>query len=266
MTLISAAVCPHPTMLIPDVAGGRCEWNPLRDACREAVGRLQIPVVGGGHEPSPDAPQLVAIVGGDDSTRSFDPAGAYPSLFASGIRWRSGWGQDADDPQPLPLTLSIGYWLLMSSRPGGKGMIIADGAFESIRFDASLEECAALGRDLAGRAERVALIVIGEGSTCMTASDRAHNANEADVYDGAVMRALEEGDYDTLGRLGEHSLAMTGRAPWRVLAGAAAGRRFEGRLHAGGRADDRGYFVASGTRLPEFSADRPETYQPCQTL
>ncbi|OBB30832.1 hypothetical protein A5792_18080 [Mycolicibacterium peregrinum] len=236
--------------LIPALAGRSRRWNSLRDACREAVGRLQIPVVGGGHEPSPDAPQLVAVVGGDDSTRSFDPAGAYPSLFASGVRWRSGWGQDADDAQPLPLTLSLGYWLFVSSRPGDKGMIVADCAFESIDFDASLEDCAALGRDLAGRADRVAMIVIGEGSTCMTAADRADHAEEADVYDKAVMRALEHGDYDALTRLGENSLVMTGRAPWRVLAGAAAGHEFEGRLHARGRVSDRGHFVASWTRRP----------------
>lgn len=248
MVLISAAICPHPTMLIPDVAGRSRLGNRLRGACREAVGRLQIPVVGGGHEPSPDAPQLVAVVGGDDSTRSFDPAGAYPSLFASGIRWSSGWGQAAEDPQPLPLTLSVGYWLMGSSRPGDKGMIVSHCAFESIDFDASVEDCAALGRDLAGRAERVAMIVIGEGSTCMTASDRAHHAKEADVYDKAVMRALAQGDDDALGRLGENRIATTGRAPWRVLAGAATGHEFEGRLHARGGARDRGYFVASWTR------------------
>ncbi|MED5814003.1 hypothetical protein VST63_16710 [Mycolicibacterium sp. 050232] len=250
MALVSAAICPHPVMLIPDLAGRSDRWDRLRSACLEAVGLLQIPVVGGGLEPSPDAPQLVAIVGGDDATRSFDPAGAYPSLFSNGIRWRSGWGQDAEDPQPLPLTLSLGYWLLVSSRPDGKGIIVADGAFESIDFDASLEDCAALGRDLAGRAERVAMIVIGEGSTCMTASDRVDQAEEAAGYDKAVMRALEQCDADALGRLGENGLAMTGRAPWRVLAGAAAGNEFEGRLHAGGRENDGGYFVASWTRRP----------------
>lgn len=248
MALISAAICPHPTMLIPELAGRSDGWGRLRDACGEAVERLQIPVVGGGREPSPDAPHLVVIVGGDDSTRSFDPAGVYPSLFASGIRWRSGWGQDAENPQPLPLTLSLGYWLLMSSRPGGRGIIVANCAFESVDFDASLEDCAALGRDLAGRAERVAMIVIGEGSTCMTASDREDHVIEADVYDGAVMRALEHVDCDALGQLGANRLATTGRAPWRVLAGAADGHEFEGRLHAGGQASDSGYFVASWTR------------------
>ncbi|UNB54184.1 hypothetical protein [Mycolicibacterium sp. YH-1] len=192
----------------------------------------------------------MAIVGGDDLTRSFDPAAAYPSLFASGIRWRAGWGQAAEEPQPLPLSLSLGERLLMSTRAGDTGMIVANVAFESIDFDASPEDCAALGRDLAGRAERVAMIVMGEGSTCMTASDRARRTTEADVYDKAVMRALEHGDYDALGRVGGNSVTTTGQAPWRVLAGAAAGHRFEGRLHAGARRRDRGYFVASWTRRP----------------
>lgn len=250
MALVSAAICPHPMMLIPAVAGPGRPWDRLRRACREAIVQLQVPIVGGGHEPSPDAPQLVAIVGGDDMTRSFAAAGAYSSLFTSGVRWRSGWGQAAEHPQPLPLTLSIGYWLLTSSRPGDIGVIVSDIAFEAIDFEASLEECAALGQELAGRAERVAMIVIGEASTCMTAADRVDHAAEATEYDKAIMRALDRADTDALCRLGENQLPMTGRAPGRVLAAAAAGHRFEGRLHAAAGPAERGYIVASWTRRP----------------
>lgn len=93
-------------------------WAPLRTACLNAVAQLRIPVTGGAHVRGPDAPQLVVIVGGDQVTRRFDSTTAYASLLGAGVWWESGWGQAAEDPQPLPLSLSLGYWLLTASRPG----------------------------------------------------------------------------------------------------------------------------------------------------
>nr|WP_286150682.1 hypothetical protein [Mycobacterium sp. D16R24] len=151
MALISAAICPHPMMLIPDIAGeADGGWRPLRDACLESVRRLNIPIAGWGNVIAENAPHLVVIVGGDDTTRSFDPACAYGSLWSSGIRWHYGWGIDSEDPQPLPLSLTLGYWLMIQSRIGGEGMIVADVAFQAIDFDASSAACAELGRDWPG--------------------------------------------------------------------------------------------------------------------
>lgn len=246
MPLVSAAICPHPMMLIPDVVGEvGGAWGRLRAACSEAVRQLAIPVWDGTRAPSADAPHLVVIVGGDDTTKSFDPALAYGSLRSNGVIWEYGWAADSVDVQPLRLSLTVGYWLLLSSKVAGA--IVADVAFQAIDFDASPQECAALGQDLAGRAERVVMLVMGEGSTCMAASAWAYWGERARLCDAKVLRALEQADADALGRLDptEFRPTATGRAAWQVLAGAAAGHRFQGRLHAHTALTDLGYFVAS---------------------
>ena len=80
MALIAAAMCPHPMTLIPEVAGKTAEWEWLRAACTEAIRQLRVPFwyLVGKAVPSADAPQLIVIIGGDEATRSFDPAAAYP--------------------------------------------------------------------------------------------------------------------------------------------------------------------------------------------
>jgi hypothetical protein len=92
--------------------------------------------------------------------------------------------------------------------------------------------------------------VMGEGSTCMTATARTQYGDRAKLCDATVLRALENADADALGRLdpAQFRPTATGRAAWQVLAGAAAGHQFHGRLHAAGSADDLGYFVASWSR------------------
>lgn len=190
-------------------------WASLRAACLDAVAALDIPVAGGPQGPAPEAAQLVVIVGGDHVTRSFDPARAYASLLGAGVWWKSGWGQAAEDPQPLPLSLSLGYWLLSASRPGNTGVITCDVAFEAVNFDASPPECFMLGEQLAARAERVAFIVMGEGVTCVPSAYRTADLMQSDT---AFRDALEGADTGSLRRLGYTK--MTGRAPgryWPVL-------------------------------------------------
>ena len=201
-------------------------WASLRAACLDAVAALDIPVAGGPQGPAPEAAQLVVIVGGDHVTRSFDPARAYASLLGAGVWWKSGWGQAAEDPQPLPLSLRLGYWLLSASRPGNTGVITCDVAFEAVNFDASPPECFMLGEQLAARAERVAFIVMGEGVTCVPPAYRTADLMQSDT---AFRDALEGADTGSLRRLGYTK--MTGRAPWQVLAGAAGNDVFVTRTH-----------------------------------
>lgn len=258
MPLVSAAMCPHPMALIPDVtgeAGG--QWERSRAACAESIRQLEVPVYDGNRAPSGSAPHLVVIVGGDDTTRNFDPSGAYGSLLSNGVLWEYGWGTASDEPQPLPLSLTLGYWLLMTCKAAG--IIVGDIAFQAIELDALPQECAALGQDLAGRAERVAMLVMGEASTSMDAAAWACWAERARRSDTTVLRALEQAAADALARLDptEFRPTATGRAAWQVLAGAAAGHRFQGRLHTDRALGDLGYFVASWTQLPAVTdADR----------
>jgi hypothetical protein len=250
MSLISAAICPHPMALIPDVGGeAGASWEQLRRACADAVRQLAAPVWDGKRSPSVAAPHLIVIVGGDELTRRFEPSGAYGSLRSSGVNWEYGWGSDSDVAQPLPLSLTVGYWLLMSSKIAG--IIVADIEFQAISFDASPQQCAEVGQDLAGRAKKVAMLVMAEGSTCMGATARTCWADQAKQCDAKVLRALEHADVDALSRLNaaEFRATATGRAAWQVLAGAAGGHPFQGRIHLGTEESDLGYFVASWTSL-----------------
>ena len=185
MALIAAAMCPHPMTLIPEVAGKNCQWERLRAACTQSVRQLNPPFwdLVGKPAPSADAPELIVIVGGDATTRTFDGAAAYGSLLSNGVLWRYGWGQDHPEAQPLPLSLTLGDWLLSKSRVSDTGMLLTDIAFQAIDFDASPQECLVLGRDLGERAERVAMLVMGEGSTCMTATARRDYGDEARLRD-----------------------------------------------------------------------------------
>lgn len=249
MPLISAAVCPHPMRLIPEIFGETgAEWQRLRAACTEAVRRLRIPIVLGPEPKAEDPADLLVVVGGDDTTRDFDSASAYGSLLSNGVFWQFGWGSTHPQAQPLPLSLTLGDWLMSESRPGDTGMIVSEVVFQAVAFDAKPQECAEVGRELAGRAERVAMLVMGEGSTCMPAADGERLGDHPRRCDETVLRALEAAEADVIAQM-EFSNIPTGRAAWQVLAGAAAGQRFHGTLHAGGTPEDMGYFVASWTPL-----------------
>ncbi len=105
--LVAAAVCPHPPLLVPEVAGSAApELDDLRAACDTAVRRLLAA-----------DPDHVVLLGTGPVTGPIRPP-ATGSL--------QPWGVDLDVPlvpgQPdrgavLPLSLTIGAWLL--ARPTG---------------------------------------------------------------------------------------------------------------------------------------------------
>ena len=111
--LIAAAVCPHPPLLVPEVTGahgpGADELSRLRAACREAVAVL----LGA-------APDLLVVVGDAGHTAEYPPA-AGGSLRDFGVPFTVG-----ADPV-LPLSLTIGKWLLAGVAPGGTaGRLVGD--------------------------------------------------------------------------------------------------------------------------------------------
>jgi hypothetical protein len=70
----------------------------------------------------------------------------------------------------------------------------------------------------------------------------------ADRYDAEVAAALADADPARLARLApslDDELMVAGRAAWQVLAGAAGGRPFHGRLRCAVAQCDVGYIVAS---------------------
>lgn len=230
--LVAAAVCPHPPLLVPGLAAGATgELDELRAACADAVGRLvSVPA------------DLLVVVGGAPSVGPFRP-GAWGSLQGYAGPAVSLDLPPGDGAATLPLSLTIGRWLL--DRAGGR----ADALLFGIAADAETGRCLDIGAALAGRAARVAMLVMGDGSARRTPKP-GYLDPRAEPFDGAVGAALGAGDVDALAGLDvglAAELAAAGRAPWQVLAGAAADGSWQGEVTYAEAPYGVAYFVATWT-------------------
>jgi aromatic ring-opening dioxygenase LigB subunit len=105
-----------------------------------------------------------------------------------------------------------------------------------------------LGRGLAELADRVVLLVMGDGSACRTVKAPGYLDERAESFDAAVTAALADADTAALAGLDDRlaaELQAAGRAPWQVLAGAAEGAGLGGRLLYEEAPYGVGYFVAA---------------------
>jgi aromatic ring-opening dioxygenase LigB subunit len=140
----------------------------------------------------------------------------------------------------LPLPLLVGAWLTGGIRR----------SFVAVEPTLEAEECAALGADLADAAERVVLLVMGDGSARHDDKAPGYVDGHAPAYDAAVSAALASADVDALLDLDpveSERLLVAGCAPWQVLAGAAVGRDWTVQDHAFSAPYGVGYHVASWT-------------------
>ncbi|MEU7899426.1 hypothetical protein AB0B45_42070 [Nonomuraea sp. NPDC049152] len=224
--LVAAAVCPHPPLLVPALAGAAApELDDLRAACAAAVEAML----------AVEHDSLV-VVGGGETTRPYGgrPAG---TLRPWGVDVRAGEG----DPV-LPLSLTIGRWLL-GDRAGGRA------AFHEVAFDAGTDECLRLGERLVADG-RTALLVMGDGSARLTEKAPGYLDPAAPPYNEGVARALAEGDAGALAALDPEEAAelwVGGRAAFQVLAGAAGSAGLRAELLESTSPYGVGYFVATWT-------------------
>lgn len=185
--------------MVPDIAAGAAhEMDGLRAACDLAVSRVL------------DASDVHVVIGAGEATQRFTE---YSVSFT---RW-GGPGEPSDRP-PLPLSVAVGVWLL---RGTPASVVTVDGS-------ASRSACVQLGEELT-RPPSVGLIVMGDGSACRTLKAPGYLDPRAEPYDAAVTAALGKADTDALLALDpvlSAELMVAGRAPWQVLAGAAAGRQW----------------------------------------
>nr|BFE87864.1 hypothetical protein GCM10020093_104650 [Planobispora longispora] len=94
--IVAAAVCPHPPLLFPELAGAAAaELDELRAACAAAVGRL-----------AEAAPETVVVVGGAETAGSYGPAAAG-TLAPWGVDARAGAGEPI---LPLSSPSAAGSW------------------------------------------------------------------------------------------------------------------------------------------------------------
>ncbi|MFH9240624.1 class III extradiol dioxygenase subunit B-like domain-containing protein [Streptomyces anulatus] len=220
--LVAAAVCPCPPLLVPEVAAGAApELDAARDACLDAVGVL-----------AASRPDLLVVVGpGDDRSAGPHPAGARGSFRGVGVDLDVTLGDappDAAPDRPLPQSLTVGAWLLGRARWTGapvEGLAVAESR--------ATRECAEAGRSLARRAERVALLVMGDGSACRTLKAPGYLDERAAAFDARATEALGSADLDAIAALDAtlaRELKAAGRAPWQLLGGAARDAGLAGRL------------------------------------
>ncbi|WP_306189835.1 class III extradiol dioxygenase subunit B-like domain-containing protein [Streptomyces sp. MK5] len=240
--LVAAAVCPCPPLLVPAVAAGAApELDALRAACTDALGVL-----------AAARPDLLMVVGpAERSGRGPHPEGARGSFRGFGVDLdvRLGGFTDTDtrtgpaSERELPPSLAVAAWLL--ERTGW-----SDAPIEGLGVGEPLapERCIAAGRDIAARADRVALLVMGDASACRSLKAPGYLDERAEPFDAEVARALGAADVAALSALDAelaYELKAAGRAPWQVLAGAAEGAGLSGTLLHDSAPYGVGYLVAT---------------------
>ena len=231
--LVAAAVCPHPPLLIPEAMGGPepgDAMDAVRAACDAAVAALLCAV-----------PDLLVAVGGADAGAEYDGSAAG-SLHDYGVGFVTGTG-----PPVLPLSLTVAAWLLRRARGPGwpeQPRIV----FRAVARGAAPAQCLRLGAEIARQAPRVAMLAMGDGSARMAVGVPGAADPVSESYDADVAAALAAADADRLARVPpslDDELMVSGRPSWQVLAGAARGGRYRGRLRCAARPHAVSYLVAS---------------------
>jgi hypothetical protein len=269
--VVAAAVCPHPPILIPELAAGAAtELASLRESCDAAVAGLcraapaALVVVGSAPRAAVFRPPWQADFRpwGVDVSCQYGPAAAAPGESWSAGEPGEGWSGAASSEgwsggaAELPLSLAVGVWLL--ARSGYRPPDDATGwAAYAVGADQTPERCAKLGAALAG-GERVALLVLGDGSACHGEKSPGYADARAEPFDDAVAAALATVDPDRLLAMDaplSTELRCAGRPAWQVLAGAVAAgagsereRPWRGELLYRAAPYGVGYFVATWTR------------------
>ena len=240
--LVAAAVCPCPPLLVPAVAAGAAgELDGLRTACADTLAVLA--------EARPDRLVVVgparsaAGPAGAPGTERF-PQGTRGSFRDVGVdlEVQLGSGGDAGAGQVLPQSLAVAAWLLGTvqwSAAPVEGLAVDE--------DLGRDRCAATGREIAGGSERIALLVMGDGSACRTLKAPGYLDERAAGFDERVAQALGSADTAALLALDEgvaRELLAAGRAPWQVLAGAGRDAGLNGKLLHDAAPYGVGYFTA----------------------
>lgn len=234
--LVAAAVCPCPPILVPEVAAGAApELDAARTACTDALGVL-----------AAARPDLLVVLGpAEQSGLGTHPEGTAGSFRGFGVELDVRLGADTGvaSGRVLPPSLAVAAWLL--ERTGW-----ADAPIEGLGVGEPLaaERCIDVGREIAARAERVALLVMGDASACRTLKSPGYLDERAAPFDAEVARALGAADVAALEALDAelaYELKVSGRAPWQILAGAAEGAGLDGRLLYDDAPYGVGYVVAT---------------------
>lgn len=222
--ITAAAFCPHPPLLVPQIAhGAAAELDDLRAACSIAVKRA-----------ASTAAQLVVIGSGERSAR-YEP-NTRGSLAPYGLPIEIPLGSDQPGPIGLPLSLTVGAWLLR---------------------DALGPDCGAVGYSVSARENQppvlddtpVALLIMGDGSARRSTTAPGYLDERSAGFDADIASALASGRGDGLAVdvwLAEQLLAA-GAPAWNAAGRLLRGRTFDAELLYDDAPYGVGYFVAAWT-------------------
>ena len=224
MVVLAAAVLPHPPLLVPELAAGAASLvAPLLAACDAVVAGLLA-----------RSPQTVVLIGSGRQTglhaseETGSLAGFGTSVPGSGTSGQrtlelgtSGSGTSGRGTSTLPLSLTIGRWLLQRAGWSDRsGRVVV----QEVAADASAEDCERLGVRLAAETGPESVwLALGDGSTRRGPRSPGHDDPRAADFDAGVARAFATGDVVALLALDPDlatQLGAAGRPVWQVLAGA----------------------------------------------
>ncbi len=186
-------------MLARELTGRDQVVPDLRKACAEAAERLVR-----------ERPEVIAVVGPAVGTREWDPGSHLDlSVFAPALG-------STGDPA-LPPSLGLGALLLDQAGYSGHRLL------QAVAEDEPAASCAELGAVISGSAERVGLLVMGDGSARRSPQAPGYFDERAAAFDAETEQALRQGDLDALLAISPalaQELMANGRPAWQVLAGA----------------------------------------------
>jgi hypothetical protein len=225
--ITAVALCPAPPLLARELTGQTEILPDLRHACSVAVATLVAA-----------APDVIAVVGPGDLTATWDSneqldlsayAPALARVAVPGQARVASVARARGDQPALPLALGIGTRLLDNAGYDGPRALWSVGA------SCPSDECVRLGQDLAAPSERVALLVMGDGSARRSVSAPGYLDERAEPFDSEVERAVRAADMRALAALDPvlaHDLMVSGRPAWQVLAAAVGAGAPDARLRA----------------------------------
>lgn len=184
--IVGAAFCPHPPLLVPEVAAGAAaELDGLRAACDAAVAGLLA-----------QHPDFLVVLGGGPAPATYDDDAAG-TLAGFGVALRAG----GPGPAVLPLSLTVGAWLLDRAGYAGPRTCVAITAETTAapphRAYGPVENASAVRavrNVLSGTAQRAGLLVMADASACRDEKAPGALDPRAAGYDATVARALAAGD------------------------------------------------------------------------
>jgi hypothetical protein len=233
--VISGAVfCPHPPVLIPDVAAGAAhELDALRRVCIDAIRAIARP-----------NRQLVLLGSSARSATHSPLARGTMAGFGVPVEVHLGAPTCGGDLE-LPLSITVAAWLVreaLGPRSGARGFSIGSD-FAASRSATELLQVA--------ESDDVALIVLGDGSARRTTAAPGYVDERAIPFDDGVADALRRADAAALEQLDEKvgaQLLAAGVPAWRVAGRLLDGAQYDSTLHYYDDPYGVAYLVASWIR------------------